>query len=87
MNSSTGLAHIVGSTVSENGADGIRYVNHDEIPDRKVIDGADVFDFCTFPITNSQTFPLPIYAEQGKYNPVDKDCNKVQAKPTFKSIF
>ncbi|CAB3370904.1 Hypothetical predicted protein [Cloeon dipterum] len=76
MNSSTGLAHLVGTTVSENGADGIRYINHDEVPDKKIIDGADVFDFCTFPITNSQTFPIPIFAEQRKYNPVDKDCNK-----------
>ncbi|XP_059476974.1 protein bark beetle isoform X2 [Neocloeon triangulifer] len=76
VNSSTGLVHMVGSVVTGNGADGVRYVHHDEVPDRKVIDGADVFDFCTFPITNSQTFPIPIFAEQGKYNPVDKDCNK-----------
>jgi hypothetical protein len=74
---SSSLALLEGATVTENGADGVRYVFHDEVPDKKV-DGNDIFDFCTFPTTTSMTFPIPIFAEQGKYSPADKECYKVR---------
>ncbi|KAG8238175.1 hypothetical protein J437_LFUL014051, partial [Ladona fulva] len=75
VNSSTGLALIENSIVSENGADGIKYVHHDDIPDRK-IDGIEVFDFCTIPTTYSQTFPISIFVEQNQYAPLEKNCDK-----------
>ncbi|XP_071445359.1 protein bark beetle [Hetaerina americana] len=75
VNSSTGLTLIENSFVSENGADGVKYVHHDEIPDRK-IDSMDVYDFCTFPTTNSQTFPISIFVEQNENAPFEKNCVK-----------
>lgn len=73
VNSSTGLAHINNCVVLENGADGIKYVHHDERPDDK-LDRADVFDLCTFPTTTSQTFPITISMEQIKYSLNSKQC-------------
>ncbi|XP_031785209.1 protein bark beetle isoform X2 [Nasonia vitripennis] len=73
MNSSTGLAHIHNCVIVGNGADGVKYVHHDERPDDKP-DRADVYDLCTFPTTASQTFPVTISVGQSKYAPNQKRC-------------
>ncbi|XP_012276535.1 protein bark beetle isoform X2 [Orussus abietinus] len=73
VNSSTGLTHIDNCLVLDNGADGIKYVHHDERPNDK-LDRTDVFDLCTFPTTTSQIFPITISMEQSKYAPNPKRC-------------
>ncbi|XP_034245120.1 protein bark beetle isoform X3 [Thrips palmi] len=75
MNSSSGLAHIENSLIMENGGDGIRYIHHD-LPENARFDRSEIFDFCTFPTTASQTFPITISVEQGHYSPAEKDCSK-----------
>lgn len=76
MNSTSGLAHIENSLIMENGGDGIRYIHHD-LPENARFDRSEIFDFCTFPTTASQTFPITISVEQGQYSPAEKDCSKV----------
>ena len=76
MNSSTGMAHINNCIVTDNDADGIKYVHHDERPDDKP-DRADVYDLCTFPTTASQTFPVTISLGQYDYVPNPKRCPQV----------
>lgn len=76
MNSTSGLAHIENSVILENGGDGIRYIHHD-LPENARFDRSEIFDFCSFPTTASQTFPITISVEQGQYSPANKDCNKV----------
>ncbi|KAK2577430.1 hypothetical protein KPH14_003537 [Odynerus spinipes] len=73
VNSSTGMARIEDCSIQENGADGIKYVHHDE-PTEDNLDRTDVFDLCTFPSTTSQTFPVTIFMEQNKYTPNTKRC-------------
>nr|CAD7425800.1 unnamed protein product [Timema monikensis] len=59
----------------ENGGDGVRYVHHD--PDsRQGLDRKDIYDFCTFPTTAGQTFPIAFTMEQNRYNPSEKQCRK-----------
>jgi hypothetical protein len=62
--------------IQENGADGIRFVHHDELADVQ-FQRTNIVDFCTFPITNSQTFPISITVEQNKYAPAGRECSKV----------
>ncbi|XP_034949444.1 protein bark beetle isoform X2 [Chelonus insularis] len=73
VNSSMGLTHIDNCVVLNNGADGIKYVHHDERPDEK-LDKASVYDLCTFPTTTSQTFPITISMVQNSYTPNFKEC-------------
>ncbi|XP_043270872.1 protein bark beetle isoform X2 [Venturia canescens] len=73
INSSSGLAQIDNCVVLDNGADGIKYIHHDERPD-ETLQRADVYDLCTFPTTASQTFPITISMEQNKYAPNTKRC-------------
>lgn len=70
------MAHINNCTVSENGADGIKYVHADERPDDK-LERNDVYDLCTFPSTTSQTFPITISMQQNKYASNVKECPQV----------
>lgn len=70
------MAHINDCMISENEADGIKYVHHDERPDDK-LDRTDVFDLCTFPTTASQTFPVTISMEQNEYAHYTKQCPQV----------
>ena len=82
MNSSSGLAHIDNCAVLDNGADGIKYVHHDERPDDKP-DRADVYDICTFPSTTSQTFPITISMEQNEYAQNSRKCPQVSSFNRF----
>lgn len=75
INSSYGLAKIDNSLVSDNGADGIKYVHHEERPEEK-FDKREYSDFCTIPTTLSQTYPVLIYSEQSKYSSQEKNCQK-----------
>jgi hypothetical protein len=76
LNSSSDLTYLNGCLIQENGADGIRFVHHDELADVN-FDRTKTADFCTFPITASQTFPIPITVEQNKYAPAGRECSKV----------
>lgn len=63
-----------GSSVTENGADGVKYVHHDQIHFLR----DDIFDFCTFPTTFSHMiYPVKISLAQSAYTPVKKECYKV----------
>ncbi|KAJ8673362.1 hypothetical protein QAD02_004624 [Eretmocerus hayati] len=73
VNSSTGMAHIHNCMILENEADGIKYVHHDERPDDKA-GRKEINDLCYFPSTTSQTFPVTISVEQGKYASSQKRC-------------
>jgi hypothetical protein len=73
---SSDLTYVNGCVIQENGADGIRFVHHDELADVN-FDRTKTVDFCTFPITTSQTFPISITVEQNKYAPSVKECTKV----------
>nr|KAF7437889.1 hypothetical protein H0235_000280 [Vespula pensylvanica] len=73
VNSSDGMAHIDECSIQENGADGIKYIHHDERTEDK-LDRTGIFDLCTFPSTTSQTFPVTISMEQSKYTPNTKRC-------------
>ncbi|KFB47778.1 AGAP009143-PA-like protein [Anopheles sinensis] len=73
MNSSYGAAHLEGVTVSENGADGIRYVGHDLRADERT-DRSKVFDFCTLTSTAWQIYPLQLSFEQSSFALSPKEC-------------
>jgi len=76
VNSSSGMAHINDCMISENEADGIKYVHHDERPDDK-LDRTDIFDLCTFPTAASHTFPVTISMEQSEDAYYPKQCPQV----------
>ncbi|XP_046609560.1 protein bark beetle isoform X2 [Neodiprion virginianus] len=75
VNSSTGLALVENCVVLDNGADGIKYVHHDERPDEK-LDRTDNHDLCQLPGTTSQTFPIIIFMEQRNYKLNREVCTK-----------
>lgn len=75
MNSSSGLALIESCTVTENGADGIKYVHHDELLDER-LNRKDIFDFCKIPNTGRQSYPLFLTVEQDKIKRYGKDCSQ-----------
>lgn len=72
VNTSMGGVLVDNCIVTENGADGIKYVQHNE----RIVSGKDIYDFCTFPTTASQTFPLTVSFHQNLFNPSTKDCSK-----------
>ena len=76
INSSYGLALVDKCVVSENGGDGIRYVNSEERPDERA-DKSDIYDFCTLATAASQTYPIQIYTEQKLFANVKRTCTKV----------
>ncbi|KAJ4447016.1 hypothetical protein ANN_09004 [Periplaneta americana] len=75
INSSSDLTYLNGAIIQENGADGVKFVHHDALeavqPDR-----TKTVDFCTFPTTTSQIFPIAITVEQNKYSPAPQECSK-----------
>lgn len=76
VNTTDGGTLVDGCTVEENGADGIKFVHHEEYapsPDRKT----STLDFCTFPITTIQTFPIVVNVEQNQFSTQVKECYKV----------
>lgn len=77
VNTSFGGAFLDNCTVEQNGADGIRFVHHED-----TYIGADrissTLDFCTVPITPTQTFPIIVNVEQSASSSVIKDCPKVR---------
>lgn len=75
VNSSYGLAHFEGCTISNNGHDGIRYVGHDLRSDERV-DRSSIHDFCTLPITAGQTYPISISLQQSQFAGTAKECGK-----------
>lgn len=81
MNSSSGHTLVENCTILDNGADGIKYVHHDEKPDEK-LDRTENHDLCQLPGTTSQTFPIIIFMEQRSYKLNREICTKV-----FNSIF
>jgi hypothetical protein len=76
LNSSSDLTYLNGCTIQENGADGVKFVHHDELADVR-FDRTNIVDFCTFPTTTSQTYPISITVEQNKYAPARQECAKV----------
>lgn len=76
VNSSWSGFEIDSSHIETNGADGVRYVFHDMIPDAK-LDGMDVFDLCTVPITINQIYPVRLSLDQSQNSAVEKKCRKV----------
>jgi hypothetical protein len=76
VNSSSDLTYLNGCLIQENGADGVKFVHHDELVDVN-FDRTKTVDFCTVPITTSQTYPIFITVEQNKYAPAGQECSKV----------
>lgn len=76
VNSSSGDVLVKNTIVSDNGADGIRYVRFDPRLDDQ-FDRTDIYDFCMFPTTVSQTYPISMITEQAVFNPTEKECFKV----------
>lgn len=75
VNSSYGLAHFEGCTVSGNGHDGIRYVGHDLRGDERR-DRSSIRDFCTLPTTAGQTYPIAVSLVQSQFAGAAKECGK-----------
>lgn len=75
VNSSFGAALLEDCNVSDNGADGIRYVGHDLRADERT-DRNNIFEFCTLPITSGQTYPIELQMEQTLFNPTTKQCEQ-----------
>lgn len=75
VNSTYGLTELSGCNIMENGADGVKYVHNEDRPDEKP-DRSGSSEFCTLAITTSQIFPIKLYAEQSKYSPSSKRCEK-----------
>lgn len=73
LNSSFGQAHLDGCTVSENGADGIRYFGHDLRSDERT-DRSTIHDFCTLATTAWQIYPLSLSFEQSRFGASEKEC-------------
>lgn len=76
VNSSHGDVELIDTVVADNGADGVRCIRSNPRLDDQ-FDRSDVYDFCMFPTTMSQTYPIYVLMEQGQYNPTNKDCSKV----------
>ena len=76
MNSSSDLTYIERCNIQENDADGVKFVHHDVREDVQ-LDRSNIVDFCTFPTTTSQTFPIAVTIDQGKYVSTTKECSKV----------
>jgi hypothetical protein len=76
LNSSSDLTYLNGCMIQENGADGVKFVHHDELADVQ-FDRTSIDDFCLVPITTRQTFPISIKVEQNKYDPAGRECFKV----------
>jgi hypothetical protein len=79
VNSSWSGFNLESCHVESNGADGVRYLFHDTIPDQKV-DGIDVFDLCTVPITLNQIYPIRLSLDQSETSNLNKECRKVRIK-------
>uniref|UniRef100_T1GGG9 SRCR domain-containing protein n=1 Tax=Megaselia scalaris TaxID=36166 RepID=T1GGG9_MEGSC len=75
INSSYGLAHLENANIRENGDDGVKYVAHDLKPE-DIRSRTSIFDFCTLPITSSQTYPVSILVSQDFYATNQKECGK-----------
>ncbi|KAL5280481.1 hypothetical protein ACFFRR_004453 [Megaselia abdita] len=75
INSSYGLAHLENANIRENGDDGVKYVAHDLKPE-DIRSRTTIFDFCTLPITSSQTYPVSILVTQNFYATNSKECGK-----------
>lgn len=74
VNSSYGSVSLEGCNISENVADGVRYVGHDlRSNERK--DRANVHDFCSLPEYFDQTFPLSLSLHQKYYDSGSKKCS------------
>lgn len=78
INSSYGDVLVQNTMVADNGADGVRYVRFDPRMDDQ-LDRTDIYDFCMFPTTASQTYPISVIMDQEAYSPTDKECFKVRA--------
>lgn len=76
VNTTHGDVAVVDTVVADNGADGIRCIRANPRLDDQ-FDRSDVHDFCMFPTTMSQTYPISVLMEQGLYNPTNKECSKV----------
>ncbi|XP_055636056.1 protein bark beetle isoform X2 [Toxorhynchites rutilus septentrionalis] len=75
VNSSYGSTLLDGVTVSENGADGIRYVGHD-LRAHERTDRSKLFDFCTLTTTAWQIYPLHLSFEQSQFALSQKQCSQ-----------
>uniref|UniRef100_A0A7G3AYY4 Putative scavenger receptor n=1 Tax=Lutzomyia longipalpis TaxID=7200 RepID=A0A7G3AYY4_LUTLO len=75
VNSSYGLAHFEGCTVSSSGADGIKYEGHDwrfnERPGQ-----LRIYDLCSLPTTAGQIYPIWLSVDQSQFSAVPKECGK-----------
>ncbi|CAG7785924.1 unnamed protein product, partial [Allacma fusca] len=75
VNSSWSGFELDSCRVESNAADGVRYVFHDALPDQK-LDGIDVFELCTVPITQNQIYPIRLSIEQHEKNFLANECRK-----------
>nr|XP_022906031.1 protein bark beetle isoform X1 [Onthophagus taurus] len=75
INSTYGLAKLDNCVISENGGDGVRYVQSEERPDEK-FDGQDKYDdMCISATTSSQTYPVHFFVQQSIFAGA-KTCSK-----------
>lgn len=77
INSTVGGALIESCTIEQNGADGIKYVHHEETA-YSVERNSNPLDFCTFPTTSSQTYPIHVNFEQNLFSTHPKECHQVR---------
>ncbi|XP_055710937.1 protein bark beetle [Phlebotomus papatasi] len=75
VNSSYGLAHLEGCTVSSSGADGVKYEGHDwrfnERPSQ-----LRIYELCSLPTTAGQIYPIWLSVDQSQFSAVPKECGK-----------
>ncbi|ALC38872.1 CG3921 [Drosophila busckii] len=75
VNSSQGLVQLEDCNISENAADGVKYVGHDLRATERT-DRASIYDFCTLPTTSGQTYPITLSFTQKYYAGTSKECAK-----------
>ncbi|XP_060532359.1 protein bark beetle isoform X2 [Cylas formicarius] len=76
INSSYGMALVKGCAISDNGGDGVKYVRAEERPEERQ-DKFGYGDFCLEAVSNSQVYPIKLYAEQSLFMLKEQRCDKV----------
>ena len=81
VNTTDGGVLLDSCTIMQNGADGVKFVHHEETSMSLVNRNANTMDFCTIPIVSSQTFPIVSNFEQNVFSSQPKECRQVGMTP------
>lgn len=86
INTTDGGALLDTCTVEQNGADGIKFVHHEE--SLRFIDrNTNALDFCTIPTTSSQIFPIVVNFVQDLFSLQPKECRQVGVNRFYLFIY